>query len=83
MKHELKTKEEFFRSIWAGTKTFEIRNNDRDFHVDDEVVLEEIMKDTEDVRTGREVEGWITYVTDFQQKEGYVVFSFRESHRRE
>lgn len=86
MKHELKTRHKFFRSLWAGTKTFEIRNNDRDFTVDDEVELIEIQDTdlgTEHVPTGREIRGWITYLTDFEQKPGYVVFGIKESYRRD
>jgi len=33
--HELKIKEEYYREVESGTKTFEIRKNDRDFQVGD------------------------------------------------
>ena len=33
--HELKIKEEYYREIEAGNKTFEIRKNDRDFQAGD------------------------------------------------
>lgn len=56
-------------------KTFEIRNNDRNFQVGDRIDLLEWNPDTKEY-TGREVEGRITYITNFAQKEGFVVFQF-------
>jgi Domain of unknown function (DUF3850) len=41
MKHTLKTWPEFFGPINDGTKTFEIRANDRNFQVGDELRLRE------------------------------------------
>lgn len=79
MKHELKTRHEFFKVAWAGNKPFEIRRNDRNFDVHDEVVLQEIDDDGE--LTGREIHGFISYITKFEQQEGYVVFSYSESSR--
>ena len=35
MKHELKTKPKFFKESWDENKLFEIRQNDRDFKVND------------------------------------------------
>lgn len=86
MRHTLKTWPEYFRALWCGDKTFEIRKNDRVFQERDEVVLQEwepFMGKEGGEYTGREIEGFITYLTDFHQKDGFVVFSFRESCRRE
>jgi hypothetical protein len=86
MKHELKVKPQYFKALWCGDKTFEIRNNDRNFEERDEVVLKEYGLDPElgrDEYTGREIEGFITYLTNYEQKPGYVVFSFRENQRSE
>ncbi|OSM25619.1 RNA-binding protein [Enterococcus faecalis] len=72
--HKLKIDIKYFKAILSGKKNFEIRNNDRDFKVGDTVVLQEITNDR--IYTGREVTGIITYITDFEQKDGFVVFSF-------
>ncbi|WP_404997450.1 DUF3850 domain-containing protein [Enterococcus faecalis] len=74
MTHKLKIDIKYFKAILSGKKNFEIRNNDRDFKVGDTVVLQEITNDR--IYTGREVTGIITYITDFEQKDGFVVFSF-------
>lgn len=71
-RHELKILPEFFEDVILGFKTFEIRKNDRDYKVGDIVFLNEF--DGEKM-TGRWTERLITYVTDYEQKEGYVVFS--------
>lgn len=83
MKHELKVYPKFFKALWCGDKTFEIRNNDRGFEERDEVVLMENENGSHDGYTGREIHGTITYLTDYEQKKGYVVFSFRETWRQE
>jgi hypothetical protein len=80
-KHELKTRHEFFRVAWAGKKPFEIRINDRDYSVDDEIELNEI--DDEGTYTGRTIYGFIDYVSHFEQKPGWVVFSYHETGRSE
>lgn len=39
--HELKTWPYYFEEVWNGTKTFEVRKNDRDFRVGDTLILQE------------------------------------------
>lgn len=39
MTHELKTWPEYFKAVKAGAKTFEVRHNDRNFNVNDELIL--------------------------------------------
>lgn len=82
MKHELKCQSKYFKALWCGDKTFEIRLNDRGFEERDEITLQEIDGAYHDY-TGREIEGVITYLTNFEQKKDYVVFSFRETYRSE
>jgi hypothetical protein len=80
LRHQLKTLPQYFKAIWCGDKTFEIRLNDRNFEERDEVVLQEFEGPD---YTGREVDGFITYLTAYEQKKNYVVFAFRETGRRE
>lgn len=44
--HELKTIQPYFELIQLGVKTFEIRKNDRDYKVDDYLMLKEYDPDT-------------------------------------
>lgn len=71
--HNLKILPIYFTEVVSKRKTFEIRKNDRDFCVGDMVRLKEWEKGD---YTGREVTAQVTYLTDFQQKPGYLVFSF-------
>lgn len=73
MLHKIKCWPKYFQSSWVGRKTFEIRENDRNYRVDDEIVLEE-WDPAENDYTGRSICGVITYITDYEQKEDYVVF---------
>jgi ASC-1-like (ASCH) protein len=41
MKHILKTWPEYFKEVEAGTKTFEVRKDDRNFKVGDTLLLVE------------------------------------------
>lgn len=83
MRHELKCRRKYFKAIWCGDKTFEIRKNDRNFEERDEILLMEIGDNGTLDYTGREIEGVITYLTDYEQQKDYVVFSFRETWRKE
>lgn len=40
--HCLKIKKSYFEAILDGSKTFEVRNNDRDFHVGDLITFDVI-----------------------------------------
>lgn len=79
-KHTLKTLPIFFSELWAGRKTFEIRKNDRNFKVGDVIRLQEFTPDGD--YTGREIEARVKYITEFAQKEGYVVMAIAEELRR-
>ena len=52
--HELKTWPEFFEPLYDGTKTFEVRKNDRGFRVGDRLRLREW--EVPEVFTGQEIE---------------------------
>lgn len=84
MKHELKTWPEYFQPAWAGVKPFEIRRNDRNFALHDEIVLQEY-DPKEDDYTGREIAGFITYliVGNGFVPEGFAAFAYREIGRTE
>ena len=41
MIHELKTWQPYFEQVKSGLKTFELRENDRDFKIGDELLLKE------------------------------------------
>ncbi|MEJ9303083.1 DUF3850 domain-containing protein [Priestia megaterium] len=76
MLHNLKINKEFFGPVLDQIKTFEIRKNDRNFRVGDKVTLNEW--DNEKKRyTGRRTNIEIIYMTDYEQKDNYVVFSFK------
>lgn len=74
--HELKIYPKYFEAILDGKKTFEIRKDDRDFHVGDNVVL----KEWDNIKySGREIHTIIKYMLDdafIGLAEGYVAFSF-------
>jgi hypothetical protein len=70
--HELKTWPEYFQAVLDGRKTFEIRRNDRGFEVGDRVLLLEWMGGR---YTGRELDRRIVYLTDFEQRSGFVVMA--------
>lgn len=80
MKHELKIKPEYLAAINFGEKTFEIRNNaDRNFQVGDTLRL----KAWDGEFTGDFVEKVVSYITDFEQKPGYVVLGLVNHHEHE
>lgn len=76
MLHNLKINKEFFVPVMEQVKTFEIRKNDRNFRIGDKITLNEWDENLE-VYTGRKVHGVITYITDYEQKGNFVVFSFK------
>ena len=86
-RHELKCHPKHFQPAWVGDKTFEIRLNDRNFHERDEIVLREWEPGDTPIDvgeyTGREIEGVIEYLTDFRQRQDWVVFSYRVTTRTE
>ena len=68
--HELKILTEYFQDNIHNQKNFEIRENDRDFKVGDALMLKEW--DGKEY-TGCHITMNIGYITDFMQKDNYVV----------
>ena len=59
--HELKIYPKYFEAILDGKKTFEIRKNNRNFHVGDSIVLREF----DNIKySGREIHATIKYMLD-------------------
>jgi len=74
MNHYLKIKPEYLDAVLDRRKPFEIRYNDRNYQVGDVLVLQEYDKDA---YTGFSISVQVSYITDFQQKDGYVVMGIR------
>lgn len=79
MQHDLKILPQYFEAVKTGKKKFELRRNDRDYKVGDEIHLEEwepIGK-----YTGRDIVKEITYVLknceEFGLKNGYCIIGWR------
>nr|DAW70669.1 MAG TPA: activating signal cointegrator [Caudoviricetes sp.] len=84
MIHQLKCKPEYFSLLINGTKTFEVRKNDRKFHVGDylainELTLHKVNADGEYSETGRSVLFYVHYILDDKDvcKEGYVIMGIQ------
>lgn len=85
MTHELKTHPHFFSSILSGVKKFEVRKNDRNYQLGDELILKEYTPDgyyedglNNETYTGRILHRRIDYILDggqFGIEHGYVVMS--------
>ncbi|TFJ75461.1 hypothetical protein CKN94_07410 [Carnobacterium maltaromaticum] len=70
--HELKIAPCYYEEVITYRKMFEIRKNDRDFQVGDRVLLKEYVNGE---YTGKSVIFKIAYLTNYEQKKGYCVFS--------
>ena len=84
MIHQLKIEPDYFKKIVEGVKTFEVRKNDRDFHVGDYLGLNEITphscnSDGEHKETGNFVLLKVLDVFSDNRfvKNGYVIMSIR------
>lgn len=76
--HYLKTVQPYFSEIEKGSKTFEVRKNDRNFAVGDEVYLQEYDAKLK-TYSGKEIRATITYLlNEFELIYlGACVFSFK------
>ena len=62
-RHVLKTWPEYFGPVWDGKKTFEVRSNDRNYQVGDELLLREYDL-LSDEYSGRHIACEVTYMLD-------------------
>jgi len=77
--HHLKILPEYFNAVRLGVKTFEIRKNDRDYKVGDSLLLKEY---DNNAFTGNVVKAIVTYITDYAQKDDYVVMAIELPDKR-
>jgi hypothetical protein len=83
MTHCLKTWPEYYKSVIDGSKPFEVRQNDRSFHVGDTLILQEYDPEKKQY-TGQETEFSVTYILvggAFGVEDGYVVMGLRQPER--
>jgi hypothetical protein len=74
--HELKILPKYFVAVISGAKTFEIREKrDRDFQVGDILWLRQYLPYPENRFTGLGVYKRVSYISEFFEKEGFVVMS--------
>ena len=71
--HEIKIQSTYFIAVARGEKTFEVRYNDRGYQKGDMVTLAEVNNVGQP--TGQRIKKKIGFVTGFEQKESWVVFS--------
>lgn len=77
VEHKLKIQSEHYINVINGTKTAEIRYNDRNYQVGDILILNEI--DENGIFTGNKCVVTVTHILDDNQylQTGYVMLSFR------
>ena len=78
MIHALKEHPEHFNNVISGKKTFEIRKNDRDFHENDLLALNEYDPEKKEY-TSRSCLVYIDYILDDKQYclPGHIVMSVK------
>lgn len=75
--HELKTWKEYFEEVFTGSKTFEVRVNDRNFRKGDILILKEWDKDKNEY-TGRKMARIVSFILEggqFGIEKGFVVMA--------
>ena len=79
--HHLKTLPEYFELVIIGIKTFELRKNDRNFKIGDELILHEYDKDGCGY-TGRIGSFIINYILENYDAiaPGYVIIAIKPYH---
>lgn len=77
--HELKIERKYFDAILNGTKTFELRINDRDFKKWDVLILKEYDPELKKY-TSEEIGCYVTYITygpSFGLQEGFCCMAIK------
>jgi hypothetical protein len=84
LEHELKILPKYFRAVNLGDKTFELRENDRNFRVGDELILKEWDPENEKY-TGRTITRYISYIYngtgEYGLQEGYCILGIKRTNR--
>lgn len=75
--HNLKIKAEYAKAKLKGLKPFEIRKDDRNFKAGDLVKYTVVDSFLYNQKIKNKIY-YITYITDYEQKNGYVVFGDKE-----
>ncbi len=73
--HSLKVWDKFYWKLYDGTKTFEIRKNDRNFQVGDILYIRAYDREKAEYMDFPQLTFTVTYITDYEQKPEYVVMS--------
>ena len=80
MTHELKVLPAFFDALALYKKTFELRKNDRNYQVHDQLILKEWDGNT---YTGRELVRYISYIYhgtgEYGLEKGYCILGLKRS----
>lgn len=81
MTHKLKIIHDYFNDIMFDNKNFEIRKNDRDYHVGDKLILKE-WNPNQSRYTGNEITATVNYIHygngEYGLAEGYCVMGLTE-----
>lgn len=83
MIHALKIEKQYFEAVASGRKTFELRNNDRNFAVGDFLALNEVTREindpTDTVYTGRCCLVEVDYILDSEVylQPGFVALAIK------
>lgn len=79
--HILKIWIEYYKKVEDGTKTFELRKNDRGFKVGDRLILQEYNLKSKSI-TGNEIVKTISHIVedvkDFGLMDGYCILSLHD-----
>ena len=80
MTHELKILPKYFQQVWDGKKTFELRKDDRDYNIGDQLRLLEYSHYLDEY-SGRECNRSIPYILinceEYGLKDGFVILGIK------